>query len=51
MWVNVLATAVNVVLDYAMIFGKWGFAERGIQGAAIATDIAMCKLAGCMCCS
>jgi MATE family multidrug resistance protein len=37
MWVNALATLVNVVLDYAMIFGKWGFAERGIQGAAIAT--------------
>ncbi len=46
MWVNVLATAVNVVLDYAMIFGKWGFAERGIQGAAIATDIAMCVNCG-----
>ncbi len=39
MWVNVLATAVNLVLDYAMIFGHWGFAERGIQGAAIATVI------------
>ena len=37
MWVNVLATAVNLILDYAMIFGHWGFAERGIQGAAIAT--------------
>jgi MATE family multidrug resistance protein len=37
MWVNVLATAVNLVLDYTMIFGNWGFAERGIQGAAIAT--------------
>ncbi len=37
MWVNVLATVVNLILDYAMIFGHWGFAERGIQGAAIAT--------------
>ncbi len=39
MWINVLQTAINLVLDYAMIFGKWGFAERGIQGAAIATVI------------
>ncbi len=39
MWVNIAQTIVNLVLDYAMIFGKWGFAERGIQGAAIATVI------------
>jgi MATE family multidrug resistance protein len=39
MWVNALATAVNLVLDYTMIFGKWGFTERGIQGAAIATVV------------
>ena len=40
MWVNVLATAVNLILDYAMIFGNWGFPEMGIRGAAIATVIA-----------
>jgi multidrug resistance protein, MATE family len=40
MWVNVLATVVNLTLDYAMIFGRWGFPEMGIQGAAIATVIA-----------
>ena len=39
MWVNLLATLVNVVLDYAMIFGKAGFPEMGIGGAAIATVI------------
>jgi MATE family multidrug resistance protein len=37
MWINVLSTAVNLVLDYAMIFGHWGFPEMGIRGAAIAT--------------
>jgi len=31
--------ALNVILDYAMIFGRWGFHETGIEGAAIATAI------------
>jgi len=36
----VLAGAgMNVLLDYIMIFGKLGFPEMGIQGAAIATAI------------
>jgi MATE family multidrug resistance protein len=37
MWVNVLATVVNLVFDYAFIFGHWGFPEMGIKGAALAT--------------
>jgi MATE family multidrug resistance protein len=40
MWVNAGVTAVNIVLDYAMIFGHWGFPEWGIDGAAWATIIA-----------
>jgi multidrug resistance protein, MATE family len=38
--VNALATAINVVLDYAMIFGNWGFPRWGIAGAGWATVIA-----------
>jgi MATE family multidrug resistance protein len=37
MWVNTFTTAVNLVLDYALIFGHWGFPEMGIKGAGIAT--------------
>jgi MATE family multidrug resistance protein len=37
MWVNVLTTIVNLTLDYALIFGHWGFPEMGIKGAGIAT--------------
>ena len=37
MWVNLSAMAVNIILDYIMIFGRFGFPEMGIDGAAWAT--------------
>jgi len=35
--VNVLATLVNVAFDWLWIFGRGGFAEMGVTGAALAT--------------
>ena len=39
MLASIAGNVTNVVLDYAMIFGHWGFPEMGIAGAAIATVI------------
>ena len=36
---NVLGCSLNIALNYAMIFGRWGFPEMGIAGAAYATLI------------
>lgn len=41
MIVDTLAAVMNIALDYAWIFGKWGFPEWGIAGAAWATVVAL----------
>ena len=40
MLVDCSAVGLNLVLDYAWIFGHWGFPEMGIEGAAWATVVA-----------
>ena len=37
--VNLVATIINIILDYGLIFGNWGFPAWGIRGAAWATNI------------
>ena len=38
--VHFIASMVNIVLDYMLIFGKWGAPQMGIAGAGLATTIA-----------
>ncbi len=39
LWVTVAAVGINLVIAWALIFGRWGAPEMGIKGAAIASVI------------
>lgn len=44
-WGSLTSTIVNIVFDYLFIFGKFGFPEMGLEGAAVASvlaDVAYC---------
>jgi len=41
MWVGIVANLLNAVLNYALIFGHFGFPRLGIAGAALATVISL----------
>ena len=43
--VSIVGNTVNIIGDYVLIFGKWGFPEMGLAGAAVATST--CRLVEC----
>ena len=45
MLISVFANVLNVILNYALIYGKFGLPEYGMNGAAIATCIARVLMA------
>lgn len=45
-WSMALMAIVNIVLNYLLVFGKYGFPEMGIAGSALSSSIAECCGAG-----
>lgn len=49
MWALVISNAINILLNYCLIFGKFGFPELGLIGAGISTFVArvlQCSILG-----
>ncbi len=47
MYTDSAFAGLNVLLDYAWIFGHWGFPEWGVAGAGWATVVSLWLKAGC----
>ncbi len=47
MWTLVLIHSVNILLNWVLIFGNWGFPEYGAVGAGIASAVATYVGSGC----
>lgn len=41
MWSSIISNVLNIGLNYVFIFGRFGFPEMGIRGAALGTALSM----------
>ena len=39
LWVTLASVGLNIAVNWALIFGNWGFPELGARGAAVATVV------------
>lgn len=46
MWIMIGGNALNILGNYLLIFGKWGFPEMGLMGAGVSTTTARLLMAG-----
>ncbi len=46
MYATIVANVVNIILNYLLIFGSFGFPKLGIVGAAIGTLVSRCIMVG-----
>ena len=44
MWITIIANLINVLFNYLLIFGKYGFPELGVLGAGVSTLIARASM-------
>ncbi|MCL1850974.1 MAG: MATE family efflux transporter [Bacteroidetes bacterium] len=45
MWVTISGNLINIIFNYVLIFGKFGFPALGVEGAGLATFIARIVMA------
>ena len=45
MWVTISGNVINIIFNYLLIFGKFGFPDMGVEGAGLASFIARTVMA------
>jgi multidrug resistance protein, MATE family len=49
LWVTLASVGLNILINWVLIFGNWGFPELGARGAAVATISTQALTLVCLC--